>query len=139
MSNHKDTKGKAKLRFIPYESLVAISNVREFGIKKYKDDQGWKTVSRDDFAEAALRHIHKYFNGQLLDDESELPHLHHALCSLALAVSVQEQQPIETKVVQKRRKIKETFPAISCDDSDSDWICHGDVCTFVSTSFDEEE
>lgn len=84
----KDTKGKPKLRYVPYDALVAIANVREFGIAKYKDDQGWRVVPADDFAEASLRHIHKYFNGQILDPESGLGHLEHALCSLALAVAV---------------------------------------------------
>ena len=88
----KDTIGKPKLRYIPYDALVAIANVREFGIAKYKDDLGWKEVPADDFAEASLRHIYKYFKGELVDPESGLNHLDHALCSLALAVAVTKLQ-----------------------------------------------
>lgn len=90
MSNMKDTKGKAKLRLIPYDALVRASKVREFGIAKYGDDNGWLKVDKDDFLEAALRHIYKYFSGHQFDEESGLPHIDHALCSLILAVAKDE-------------------------------------------------
>lgn len=85
---HKDTKGKAKLRYVPYGALVEIAKVREFGTAKYGCPDGWKNVSHDDFVEAAMRHIGKYFNGEKLDNESGLDHISHALCSLALAVGL---------------------------------------------------
>ena len=89
----KDVKGKDRLRLIPYQALVKVSKVREFGIAKYGgDDTGWKTVDKDDFAEAALRHIYKYFDGEELDDESGLHHLHHAACSLILAIAVKDKE-----------------------------------------------
>ena len=84
----KDTKGKAKLRLVPYDALVAIAEVREFGIKKYKDDHGWKGVDTLDFQEAAMRHLGKALAGQEIDEESGLPHIYHALTSLAMAVAV---------------------------------------------------
>jgi hypothetical protein len=89
----KDVKGKARLRLIPYKSIVAVSKVREFGIEKYGgDDENWKTVHEDDFAEATLRHIYKYFDGEIVDDESGLHHLHHAACSILLAIAVLENK-----------------------------------------------
>lgn len=81
----KDTKGKEKLRYVPYGSLIEISKVREFGTAKYGCPHGWKGVAYDDFVEAAMRHIGKYFNGETIDPESGLEHISHALCSLALA------------------------------------------------------
>tara|TARA_Y100000310_G_scaffold344706_1_gene458920 strand:- start:3400 stop:3834 length:435 start_codon:yes stop_codon:yes gene_type:complete len=81
----KDTKGKAKLRYIPYSALVAIAEVREYGIKKYNGDN-YHGVDPEDFVEAAARHIHKWMDGTDLDDESGLDHLHHAITSLALAI-----------------------------------------------------
>ncbi len=82
----KDVQGKAKLDLIPYKALVKVAEVREYGIKKYKDDQGWKSVAQKDFAVATLRHIYKWINGEQLDDESGLHHLHHAACSIMLAI-----------------------------------------------------
>lgn len=89
---HKDTKGKPKLRYVPYAALVSIAKVREFGIAKYKDDTGWRTVDQDDFIEAALRHIGKYFDGETHDDESGLHHIDHAVTSLALAIGVRDEK-----------------------------------------------
>jgi hypothetical protein len=90
--SHKDVKGKAKLRLVPYQALVEIAKVREFGVAKYGDDEGWKTVNADDFIEAAMRHIGKYFDGQKIDDESGLDHVSHAITSLALAIGVKHHE-----------------------------------------------
>lgn len=89
---HKDTKGKAKLSLIPNAAMIAISKVREFGVNKYKDDEGWKEVNPQDFIDATLRHIYKYLDLDQsdVDPESGFTHLEHALTSLALAVSVED-------------------------------------------------
>jgi len=82
----KDTKGKEKLRYIPYEALKQVALVREFGTKKYGDPFGYVGVDADDFVDAALRHLYKHLYQQPLDDESGLPHLAHAACSILLAI-----------------------------------------------------
>lgn len=88
----KDTKGKPKLGLIPYDALAEIAKVREFGIEKYKDDEGWRGVSITDFLDAALRHIYKYndIDRSELDEESGLSHLAHAATSLILALAVEK-------------------------------------------------
>ncbi len=93
---YKDTQGKEKLRFIPRQALVEIARVREYGNNKYGCPNGWRLCDRDDFVEAAMRHIVKYFDGQMIDSESGLPHLSHALTSLALAVSLNQVPNQET-------------------------------------------
>lgn len=89
----KDTKGKLKLNYIPPKSMVAIAKVREFGSIKYKDPWKWKEfVELDDLIEACKRHLLKRDLGEELDDESGLPHIYHALCSLAMAVEIMDRK-----------------------------------------------
>lgn len=87
--SHKETKGKLRLNLIPPRSLIAIAEVRAFGVDKYKDPWAWRNLVKAlDFIEAAKRHLLKIELGEELDEESGLPHLHHALTSLAMAVEV---------------------------------------------------
>ena len=83
----KEIKGKEKLRLIPRKAMVAGARVREYGIDKYNGDN-YQQVPAIEFVDATLRHIYKYLEGQQIDPESGLPHLHHALCSMMLAVAV---------------------------------------------------
>jgi hypothetical protein len=86
---NKDTKGKLKLLLVPPKSLEAVAKVREFGSNKYGSDWGWVgKVDPKDLIEAAERHILKWRKGEILDDESGLPHIHHALTSLAMAAEL---------------------------------------------------
>lgn len=92
----KDTKGKPLLSLLPFVALEKAVKVREFGISKYGDDSCWMKGSKQDFVEAAMRHLHKHSDalryglGSPLDDESGLPHTWHALCSLILAESLED-------------------------------------------------
>jgi hypothetical protein len=90
----KDTKGKPVLGLLPFEALVEVSKVREFGIDKYGEDNNWRNVAPVDFVEAALRHSHKwldahrgYSDRRAEDSESGINHLAHAACSLILALA----------------------------------------------------
>lgn len=87
----KDTTGKAKLRYLPYKSLEAVAKIREFGVSKYGDDTCWRDVPVMDFVEASARHVFKYMSGEINDNESGLNHLHHAACSLMLAIAIIEE------------------------------------------------
>ena len=88
----KDTKGKLRFDLIPYEGLVAMAKVREFGVQKYKEPWGWCGVKSDDFVTAAARHIMKHLDPKQsdFDDESGLPHIAHAITSLAMALAVDD-------------------------------------------------
>lgn len=94
---HKDTVGKLKLNLVPPRSMEAIARVREFGVNKYKDPWGWmKACTTDEFIEAVKRHLNKRDRGEELDNESGLPHIYHALCSMAMAVEL-EMKKLEDK------------------------------------------
>lgn len=107
---HKQTEGKIALNLVPPHAYEAIAKVRMFGNEKYGDPWGWKEHCKaEDFIEAAKRHLNTLAKGIYLDDESGLPHLHHALCSLAMAAEIQEcneteyllKSPINKKRLQE--------------------------------------
>jgi hypothetical protein len=93
---HKDTKNKVEVSLIPYRAIIKAEKIRKFGIAKYGNDEGWLKVPKEDFYEAALRHLHKhkdsmrYGIGSVIDEESGLPHTWHALCSLMLAEGIDD-------------------------------------------------
>lgn len=79
----KDDAGKPMYRLIPTRGLACIVNVLTFGAQKY-DPGNWKDVpnARDRYADAMLRHIFAWLDGEILDPESGLHHLGHAGCCL---------------------------------------------------------
>lgn len=137
----KDTKGKVQLRLIPYKALAEIAKIREYGINKYGDNEGWKTVPKDLYVEAAARHCMKFLSGEIKDDESGLDHIAHAACSLILALGVEKEEVNDTLVrdiddnwvlsddvllsngiIPKGKKIK-----FKCDET-NDW-CDNGACS----------
>ena len=79
----KDDAGKPRWDLIPYEALEEVVNVLTHGAQKYAPDN-WRSVpdwNRRYFA-AAQRHLVAYFQGEDLDDDSDLPHLAHAACCI---------------------------------------------------------
>lgn len=77
-----------KLRYdlIPPEVMKAMANVLTYGAQKYSDDN-WKKCNDDSrYIGALYRHLEEWRLGNEIDDESGLPHLHHALTNLAFLV-----------------------------------------------------
>jgi hypothetical protein len=89
LKGHKDTKGKLKLNLVPPRAYESIALVREFGCNKYGDPWGWlEHVKEEDLREACKRHLLRIEMGETHDPESNLLHLEHALCSLAMAIEI---------------------------------------------------
>ena len=78
------------------KALYEVGLVGTFGANKYSDD-GWKYVDNgiERYLSAMLRHYIKYKNGELIDEESGLPHLSHmawnALAVLQLSIEVEHK------------------------------------------------
>lgn len=89
LKGHKDTKGKLRLNLVPPRAYESIALVREFGCNKYGDPWGWlEHVKEEELIEACKRHILRIEMGETNDPESNLLHLEHALCSLAMAIEI---------------------------------------------------
>ena len=85
----KGDAGKVRLDLLPFAALEDVARVLEYGAAKYQP-QGWRHVAggHDRYVAAALRHLHAHAGGETLDEESGLPHLAHAACSILFALEL---------------------------------------------------
>jgi hypothetical protein len=79
----KDDQGKARLDLIPVKPLLGLAEVLSHGADKYGQDN-WRHVkdARRRYYSAALRHLFAWWDGELIDEESGLPHLDHVLANI---------------------------------------------------------
>jgi hypothetical protein len=74
-----------KLRFslLPFKSLELITEVLEFGAKKY-DVNNWMYVTdpKTRYFNALMRHLIAWWQGEKHDPETRLLHLAHAGCCI---------------------------------------------------------
>ena len=77
---------KPRFSLLPLDEIWDVVDVLEYGAKKYAPDN-WKYAIMEDetnnrYYDACLRHLKAWKNGEILDTESGLPHLSHAICCL---------------------------------------------------------
>jgi hypothetical protein len=74
---------KVRWDLLPWEGIEDVAKVMTYGAKKYAPDN-WQKVKplRARYFAAALRHIMAWNKEEILDHESGLPHLAHAICCL---------------------------------------------------------
>ncbi len=79
----KDTKGKPPLGHVLQcgSALSIASEVMKYGDSKYYPGS-WRKVAKNDFFDAAIRHLTLIKQGEIIDKESQLPHIGHAICNL---------------------------------------------------------
>jgi hypothetical protein len=79
----KDDSKKLRYSLLPLVALEEVVRVLEFGAEKYAVDN-WRKVpdGKVRYWDAAMRHVLAYKRGELLDPESGLSHLAHAICCL---------------------------------------------------------
>ena len=75
--------GKPSLGMIPPSFTIGVAEVLTHGAQKYSTGNWMRGMSFSDIADAIESHLSKWKLGQELDDDSGLPHLHHAACGLA--------------------------------------------------------
>lgn len=68
-------------------ALLGIGLCIEFGTHKYPDPNNWKKVENgfNRYQDAMMRHLLKFNSGEILDNETHIPHLCHVAWN-ALAV-----------------------------------------------------
>ncbi len=83
MKAERHNTGKAPLSFIldAPKAIAAQAQVMEFGAKKYSRGNWLKGFPKEEIIDSLLRHLTAYNNGELLDEESGLPHVGHILCN----------------------------------------------------------
>ena len=85
----KNDSGKPRFDLIPPEALFAAAEVFMYGANKY-GDRNWELGLEYDRLFAAIqRHLWSYQAGEEINEEDfGLPHLHHALASLMMLVTL---------------------------------------------------
>ena len=78
----KHDTGKPPLGLLPRRALEEEAKVLAFGADKYGLHQWRKGMGFSRLADAALRHIYAFLDGEDTDPETGLSHLAHARCSL---------------------------------------------------------
>lgn len=95
-SKVKDDKGKLRLDLLPWDALEEVGKILTYGIKKYPHpEENWKVNSTKEdiprYEAALLRHMSKHMQGELLDEESGLPHIAHAVTNGLFIISLMKR------------------------------------------------
>ena len=84
----KFDKGKPRMSLVPQDSLRAVAGVFGYGADKY-DEHNWAQGMRwTRMADALLRHVGAWIEGEDLDEESGHHHLAHAGCCLLMLLAM---------------------------------------------------
>ena len=86
----KDDADKARPELIPPGFVMMTGEVFAYGARKYSEDNWQKCEDARRYIGAALRHVLQYAEGEVLDEESGLPHLGHATASIAMLWGISE-------------------------------------------------
>jgi hypothetical protein len=70
---------------LQWSALAQILAVREWGLKKHKEDR-WASEASGTHIQALFRHLLARAQGEMNDPESGFPHLAHAGCRLLMAM-----------------------------------------------------
>ena len=86
----KHDSDKPRMDLIPPQAELLLAQVLTYGAIKYAPNN-WRHVENADarYIAATMRHINAHRQGERVDPESGLPHLAHAMCSLAFLLELQ--------------------------------------------------
>jgi hypothetical protein len=79
----KRDEGKLRWDLLPVKPIEDLVKILTYGASKY-GAHTWKTVPRgkERYFAALMRHLVAWRKGELVDEESGLSHLAHAMCNL---------------------------------------------------------
>lgn len=85
--------GKTQMSLIPPKAERLLAEVLTFGAEKY-GPENWREVEDAErrYLDALMRHVNAYRSGQLLDEESQKPHLAHAMCCVAFLLELEGEK-----------------------------------------------
>lgn len=80
----KYDESKVDWNLLPLDVIQDVGLVFMHGAKKYSPDN-WKHVEpKERYFAATLRHLTAHQSGEYIDNDSGLPHIHHAIASLLI-------------------------------------------------------
>ena len=89
----KHDQGKPMMSLIPAEASEMMAQALTFGAKKYGQHNFRDGITWSRLIDADLRHTNAMLRGEMLDPESGLPHLAHALASKAMLAFMMVNRP----------------------------------------------
>jgi len=84
MSGTKHDTGKPSMTLLPAEALIGMTRALDYGAAKYDRYNYREGIAHHRILDATFRHLTAILAGQETDAESGLPHVWHALASLAM-------------------------------------------------------
>ena len=84
---------KPRWDLVPFSALDELAKVMTYGARKYGANN-WKGVAQERQLAATFRHLSAYMQGEVIDSESGLSHLSHALCDIAFAIWKEKERSI---------------------------------------------
>jgi hypothetical protein len=85
--------GKLRWDLLPLDIIEEAVKVYTFGAKKYKPNS-WQNVEngKERYYAALMRHLKEYRDGKVIDEESGLMHLAHALWNVITLIYFQKKE-----------------------------------------------
>lgn len=125
----KHDDGKSRVDLIDPQFTINMGYVMAYGAKKYAEES-WKTDVANPiprYLAASMRHLLAFASGQLTDEESGLPTLSHAACSLMMLQHHVEREQAnadrllaDLKEVLERHAMSGEIHVILGDNTDTD-------------------
>jgi dATP/dGTP diphosphohydrolase len=91
-SGTKHDSGKPRVSLIPKAALLGMARALSYGEKKYGTHNFRNGLSYSRLADACMRHLSSWMEGETLDPESGLSHMDHAIASLAMLKFMEEHR-----------------------------------------------
>lgn len=91
--------GKPRMGLLPFDALELVAWTLNYGAEKYAP-RSWQGVPKGEerYVDAAIRHLGKHADGELLDGESGMAHLAHAaVCCLFVLHFLRERGAVPTQ------------------------------------------
>ena len=90
MTGKKYDGEKPQMYLLPPKAITEVAKVLTFGASKY-GPENWRKLDdlQNRYSSAAMRHIFAHIDGSVLDEESDLSHLAHAICCLLFKLEIE--------------------------------------------------
>lgn len=89
----KHDNGKVRMSLIPTDALIGAANGLTYGERKYGTHNFRNGIEYSRLADATLRHLSAWLEGENLDLESGNSHLDHALATLCMLKFMEVNKP----------------------------------------------
>jgi len=73
----KADQGKIKMSLVDPDFVLGLSKILTIGAEKYEPNNWKRNTELSRYRDSTLRHLYAYLSGELLDPETQEPHLDH--------------------------------------------------------------